>query len=183
MWRGRGGRGLRVEVLSPQEWAAWRAVAPRDGAVLADVGAVEHRHARDAVLAADDAWPVLMVARSDRPGVSAALAALTALRRDGWAGGAALVVCDAGGSAAGVVRSAARLAAAGGVPVAVLPWLRDFRRSPLPVGRGSRRSAAGVTALVGAWADAAAAGDVTPGGAAPRRPATGRIRIMTGGVG
>ena len=154
------------------------------GAVLADVGAVEHRHARDAVLAAGRC-----MAGADGGAVGSAGGVGGVGGRDGVAAGRVGRRCRAGGVRRRRIRgrggalggAAGRCGRGAGGRAAVAA-----RLPPIPAAGGQGESAFrgrchGAGGAPGRTPPRRA--NVTPGGAAPRRPATGRIRIMTGGVG
>jgi MinD-like ATPase involved in chromosome partitioning or flagellar assembly len=130
-----GPSGARVVQAGAHWWPRLTEQLTADTAVVADLGSIDHADTRTLLLA--HRGPAVMVARADSAGVTAALAALTALDAAGLPHRPVLVLCDAAGSRPGVLRTAQRLAATA-ADVLILPKAPVLRRSPIPIGGWDR---------------------------------------------
>lgn len=130
-----GPSGARVVQAGAHWWPRLVDQLTSATAVVADLGSIDHADTRTLLLA--HRGPAVMVARADSAGVSAALAALTALDAAGLPHRPVLVLCDAAGSRPGVLRTAQRLAATA-ADVLMLPKAPVLRRCPIPIGGWDR---------------------------------------------
>jgi hypothetical protein len=130
-----GPSGARVVQAGAHWWPRLTEQLTTDSAVVADLGSIDHADTRTLLLA--HRGPAVMVARADSVGVTAALAALTALDAAGLPHRPVLLLCDAAGSRPGVLRTARRLAATA-AEVLILPKAQVLRRSPIPIGGWDR---------------------------------------------